>query len=206
MFENIKWLFLDMGSTLIDESICYERRLRHIADFAGIDYEIIYEQAIELYKANQKGDLELFKKYGTKLPWTNENERLYDDAISCLEKLHCKYKIGIIANQNFGSKERLAKFGILKYIDLIIASAEEGVAKPDKKIFEIALSRADCVPEQAVMIGDRIDNDIIPAKAIGMKTIWIKQGFGGLWNIQNQNEQADFVVSNLTELYKIIER
>jgi HAD superfamily hydrolase (TIGR01549 family) len=64
--------------------------------------------------------------------------------------------------------------GILQYIDLVIASAEEGVAKPYRRIFEIALNRANCIPEQSVMIGDRIDNDIIPAKAIGMKTIWIK--------------------------------
>lgn len=37
---------------------------------------------------------------------------------------------------------------------------------------------AKCKPENAVMIGDRIDNDIVPAKQLGMKTIWIKQGFG----------------------------
>ena len=49
-------------------------------------------------------------------------------------------------------------FGILKYFNLVVASAEEGVAKPDKRIFEIALERAGCAPEEAFMIGDRIDN------------------------------------------------
>ncbi len=206
MLKNLKWLFFDMGSTLIDETICYERRLRHIADFAGIEYEKIYAQALELYKNNKKGDLELFKLHNVeKLKWNSEYERLYADTEKCLRILSEKYNIGIIANQNIGSTARLEKFGILKYIDLVVASAEEGVAKPDKRIFEIALERANCKPNEAVMIGDRIDNDIIPAKAIGMKTIWIRQGFGGLWSVQNESETADETVENLTELCDVIE-
>lgn len=58
---------------------------------------------------------------------------------------------------------------MLKYIDLVIASAEEGVAKPDLRIFNIALERANCKPEEAIIIGDIIDNDIVPANKIGIK-------------------------------------
>ncbi|RKJ18050.1 HAD family hydrolase [bacterium D16-50] len=75
------------------------------------------------------------------------------------EGLFCK--AGIIANQSLGSEERLKKFGIWKYIDILVASAEEGIAKPDKRIFETALTRAGCKPEEAAMVGDRLDNDII---------------------------------------------
>lgn len=87
-----------------------------------------------------------------------------------------------------------------KYIDLVIASAEEGVSKPDRRIFEIALERSGCKPENAVMIGDRIDNDIIPAKQLGMKTIWIKQGFGSLWTVMGESEKADIEVNNLSDI------
>lgn len=80
---------------------------------------------------------------------------------------------------------------------MVIVSAEEGIAKPDSKIFEIALQRARCNPNQAVMIGDRIDNDIIPAKKIGMHTIWMKQGFGAYWTITSEEEQAELVVDNI---------
>ncbi len=52
-------------------------------------------------------------------------------------------------NQSLGAEKRLKEFGILQYIDLVIASAEEGAAKPDKRIFEIALNRAACKPQQA---------------------------------------------------------
>ena len=104
-----------------------------------------------------------------------------------------------------GSEERLEKLGLLKHIDLVIASAEEGVAKPDLRIFQIALARADCKPEEAVMVGDRIDNDIIPANKIGMTTVWIRQGFGGLAKPQTAAETPNYTINNLNELFEIIE-
>ncbi len=86
---------------------------------------------------------------------------------------------------------------------MIVASAEEGVAKPDKRIFEIALDKANCEPQAAVMIGDRVDNDIVPAKALGMKTIWVKQGFGKYWKKSSESEQADYEVERLAEILEI---
>ena len=158
-----------------------------------------------LYKENKKGDLEIMQLYGLpKFKWYKEDEELYPDTVKVLERLSKSYKIGVIANQSLGTAGRLEEKGILQYIDLVIASAEEGVSKPDKKIFDIALSRANCEAGNAVMIGDRIDNDIVPAKKIGMKTIWIKQGFGKYWRISNQEEQADYEVDNLTDLLELL--
>lgn len=205
MIENIKWLFFDVGSTLVDESLVYEKRMRDVAQIANVTYEYVYETAMGFYRQNKKGDLETIKMLNVEKPeWSRENEILYNDTEECLKKLSGKYKIGVIANQSLGTEKRLKNFGILKYIDLVIASAEEGVAKPDKRIFEIALKRSNCEPVNAVMIGDRIDNDIVPAKMLGMRTIWIKQGFGKYWNITGENEKADYVVNNLTEICKLL--
>lgn len=205
MMKNIEWLFFDVGSTLVDESKVYEYRMRTVARHVGVTYEYVYNTAMKFYKQNKKGDLEIMKLLNVEKPkWKFEYEVLYEDAEECLKNLSSKYKIGVIANQSLGTADRLEQFGILKYIDLVVASAEEGVAKPNKEIFEIALDRAGCRPEQSVMIGDRIDNDIVPAKKLGMKTIWIKQGFGKYWNITNEEEKADYVVSNLTELSDIL--
>jgi FMN phosphatase YigB (HAD superfamily) len=74
----------------------------------------------------------------------------------------------------------------------------------DTRIFEIALERAQCKTEEAIMIGDRVDNDIIPAKALGMHTIWIKQGFGRYWNVMSESEKADQVVCSLTKLCEVL--
>lgn len=87
---------------------------------------------------------------------------MYDDTAKCLELLSSKYKIGIIANQSLGTKERLEQHGVLQYFDLVVASAEEGVAKPDKRIFEIALERADCVVQSLTEISNILNELYIP--------------------------------------------
>ena len=136
--------------------------MKNIAAAANTSYERVYETAMSFYRQNKKGDLETAKLLNVPLTqWHGEDERLYADARSCLEALSMRYKIGIIANQLSGTRQRLAQHGILPYIDLVVASAEEGVSKPDKRIFEIALERSSCNPGQAVMIGDRVDNDVL---------------------------------------------
>lgn len=205
MIKGIKWVFFDMGSTLIDESCAYEHLFKDISIFANITYQQVYDTALEFYKQNKEGYKEVIRKLNIIKPkWHTEDEFLYNDTIKCLEQLKKKYKIGIIANQPLGSSHRLEKYGILKYIDLVIASTEEGVSKPDKRIFEIALMRSNCKPREAVMVGDRIDNDIIPAKMLGMNTIWVKQGFGQYWIITEEKEKADYVVSNIFEVCKYL--
>ena len=202
---DIKWIFFDIGSTLVDESVVYERRFKAISKLVNVSKEYVFQKAIEFYKNNKKGDLEVINLFGVNMPkWESQYEMLFDDTELCLRVLSSKYKIGIIANQDYGTENRLINFGIRQYIDVIIASAEEGVAKPDKRIFELALNRTNCKAEHAVMIGDRIDNDIIPAKEIGMKTVWIKQGMGKDWKISNDYENADFVIDNLSELLTIL--
>lgn len=204
--DNIEWLFFDVGSTLVNEEKAYLHRLHDVADAVNEPFEKIYDMAISFYKENRKGDLEVMQLYGLpKLKWHKEDEELYPEAVTCLEELSKRFKIGIIANQSLGTAGRLEQHGILKYINLVIASAEEGVSKPDRKIFDIALSRAKCKAENAVMIGDRVDNDIVPANHLGMKTVWIKQGFCKYWKVKNQDEQADYEVNNLTSLLGLFE-
>lgn len=204
MFKNIEWLFFDVGSTLVDEHIVYEDRLKKIAEAANTTFNEVYESSLEFYRQNLKGDHETAKLLGVTLPkWNFEYETLYSDTAQCLEFLSCKYKIGIIANQSPGTEQRLKKYGILKYISLVVASAEEGVAKPDKRIFEAALNKSGCKAGNSVMIGDRIDNDIVPAKLLGMHTVWVKQGFCRYWNINGEIEKADYTVNSLSELCKI---
>jgi 8-oxo-dGTP diphosphatase/putative hydrolase of the HAD superfamily len=47
------------------------------------------------------------------------------------------------------------------------------------------------------MVGDRVDNDIIPAKKIGMKTIRVKQGMWKYWVADTEEEQADYEVDDI---------
>ena len=203
---KIKWLFFDVGSTLVDEIECYKTRLSKMAAAAGVPEEGVFQRAIELYKQNKKGDKIIAEELNVDLPaWSSEDEILYSGAEDVLKCLSEKYKIGVIANQPLGTADRLEAFGLLKYIDIVVASAEEGVAKPDKRIFDIALERAGVIPEEAFMIGDRIDNDILPAKNIGMKTMWLRQGFGGMWKIKSDDELPNFIADNLQDVVSILD-
>jgi 8-oxo-dGTP diphosphatase/putative hydrolase of the HAD superfamily len=198
-FNNIEWLFFDVGSTLVSEEKPFFHRLHEIAEAVNEPFEIIQDKVLQLYKENKKGERLLIQEYGIERPrWRSEDEELYPESYACLEELSKKYKIGVITNQLPGTEARLEKHGVLKFIDLVIASAEEGVEKPDRRIFELALSRAGCKPENAVMIGDRVDNDIIPAKMMGMKTVRVKQGMWQYWEACSADERADYEVDDLS--------
>ena len=199
---NIKWLFFDVGSTLVNESHVYNNRLREAIKGTNISFEQAYKKAILFAKANHPEPL---KCLGLSLPsWKNEYEFVDPCAKKCLSLLHRKYKIGIIANQPKGTAERMLKYGLYEYLDLIISSAEEKVAKPDERIFKLALERSKCIPEESIMIGDRLDNDIAPAKRLGMATIWIRQGFGGMATPTKEDEYPDFEIYQLMDLCKIL--
>ena len=204
--KTVKWIFFDVGTTLVDETEAYNHRIREVIEGTDITFEQFQEKRIFFAGQNLKGDLEAIKYFGLeKTPWHKEDVVPYPDAEDVLRYL-CRhgYKIGVIANQSLGTADRLEQWGLLKYIDVVAASAELGVAKPDKAIFDKALEMAGCTAQEAVMIGDRLDNDIIPAKKLGMKTIWIRQGFAIYQNPQNTAEQPDYIVDRLSELKEIL--
>jgi HAD hydrolase, family IA, variant 1 len=202
---NYKWLFFDIGSTLINEEKAYQDRIEQAIAKTNITYDTFYQRMLALFQEGLKGDLIALQEYSLERPkWKSELEILYPDAKIVLETLHNRYKIGVIANQLPNLEKRLENFGIRQWIDLIISSADCGFSKPSSKIFQLALQQASCSASSATMIGDRLDNDIAPAKALGMKTIWIKQGFSAYSPIQSPSEQPDFTVNSLSDLLKIL--
>ena len=86
---------------------------------------------------------------------------------------------------------------------MIASSAELGISKPDKEIFRLALAMADCRPENAVMVGDRLDNDIRPAKELGMKTVRIRKGLAIYMKPSCEAEVPDFTVDSLSQILSI---
>lgn len=178
------WIFFDLGSTLIDESACLELRLRET--LAGCDNELRDRFLLTLregWAANGDGyKLALRTHDLQKAHWHGELERLYPAVPEILHLLKQKFRLGIIANQEASCRERLNLWGLTGLFDITILSCEVGASKPEPAIFLTALKRAGCAPEQAWMVGDRLDNDILPAMALGMKTVWVRQGWGGWGN------------------------
>ncbi|MDE7233699.1 MAG: HAD family hydrolase [Ruminiclostridium sp.] len=202
MLKNIKWLFFDLGSTLIDESECAEYRIRELLKQSNSPSREVLERRMKEYSSqNRLPYKDTAKEFGLEtIKWPHHLEKIYECVPEVLEKLKKKYQLGVIANQSFGTEERLTEYGIRHYFDVIASSAEEGISKPDLRIFEIALAKAKCVPDEACMIGDRLDNDIDPASRLGMSTVWVKQGSFACGNVNLISRKPDLMIERIEDL------
>lgn len=206
----MKVLFFDVGYTLVNEDSVWEKRCHEQAETdeakkLGLTADDIYHE-IEIASVSRKPQFRtVIDKFCFKevAPYRTELEELYEEAPAVIKALAQKYELGIIANQLDGLKERLEAFGLLKYFKYIISSWDVQVMKPDIRIFEYALAKANCKSQNACMIGDRLDNDILPAKSLGMKTVWIKRGFGALQKPLSKSEEPDYTINNLSQLLEI---
>ena len=197
----MKWIFVDVGSTLVDETEAYNHRARDMIAGTNITFKEFDDMRIVFARQGLDGNSEAIRHFGlTKTPWHSEDEVPYPDACDTLTDLKARgYRLGIIANQNPGLEKRLEDWGLQQYFDVIVSSAEIGYAKPEREIFEKAFEMAGCMAEESVMVGDRLDNDMLPAKDIGMKTVWMKSGLAKY----QTSEIADFQIQSLGELKEI---
>lgn len=203
--NDIKWLFFDIGSTLIDETDCYKSRIDFAVNSKNLNRKEFMAKVYKSAKTSATAIKTACSYYNIELPqWDKSLEKLYPDTKMILEALSKKYRLGVIANQSLGTKERLDNWNIGKYFDVVVASAEAGFSKPDLKIFNLALEQAGCKPNESVMIGDRLDNDIIPAKQLGMKTVWVRQGFAKYQSINSENEQPDYIIDTIGDILDIL--
>lgn len=202
----IKWLFFDLGSTLIDESKCIEYRLSELSKQDNAPpKEILEKKMRENAAMNKLPYKDTVKYFGLQpIKWPRHLEKIYDEVPFVLERLSEKYKLGVIANQGPGAEERMIKYGIRDFFDTVIASAEAGVSKPDPEIFRLALRNAGCLPEEAYMIGDRFDNDIQPAAKMGMSTIWVRQEAFSGWNADLTECKPDITVDKVADILKYL--
>jgi HAD superfamily hydrolase (TIGR01509 family) len=130
----------------------------------------------------------------------------YPGVIETITALSRRYRLGVIANQDPGLPERLRDAGMLRYFDIVLGSGDIGLSKPNHEIFKRALLLSGCLPEHAVMIGDRTGNDIVPAKAVGMKTIRVRQGFTRAIEASTEAERPDADVAAIADLTELLVR
>ncbi|MBM4436570.1 MAG: HAD family hydrolase [Actinobacteria bacterium] len=85
-----------------------------------------------------------------------------------------RFHTGLITNGNAARQRETAKrLGVLAAVDHVLISGELGVSKPDPAIFWLALEKAGCAPDEAVMVGDSLPADMAGAQALGIRTLWI---------------------------------
>jgi len=106
--------------------------------------------------------------------------RPVEGALDLLEDLHGRLSTGVVTN-NVAAEQRqkIAACGFGPLLDVVVISEEAGAAKPDPRIFCLALDQLGCEAGEAVMIGDAWDTDIAGARAAGIRPIWFNR-FGGV--------------------------
>lgn len=109
-------------------------------------------------------------------------------------------RLGVVANQPASARERLMRAGIGGLFDHLGLSGLTGFSKPDLRAFRAAVEALRASPAACIMVGDRIDNDIAPAKALGMATIQLRSGRHRRQRPRNAAEEPDTVVTDVPEL------
>ena len=88
-----------------------------------------------------------------------------------------------------------------KYDRIRAATPETtGAAKPDLKAFLAVLAKMKVDPEEAVMVGDSVENDILPAKELGMKPVLINRGR----KAKKPDDSSIAMIKNLGELKRFL--
>jgi putative hydrolase of the HAD superfamily len=165
----------------------FDRYLREELSFRELQTERVKDVLISSAGILGIIDDEAYAAYLIYLRNYENNWKPFDDVIPCLERLK-GYRLGIISNGDLTQQKlKLEKLGIAHYFEIIVTSGDIGVAKPHVKIFEIACQRAGVKPYDCFYIGDNLETDILPCKAIGMKGIWL--------NRRNDRTEIDDVIT-----------
>ncbi len=221
----LQWVFFDLGGTLLDDIPFHDHIYREMLDIlARGGYNVNMEEFVEardlmvrkrvpMLKAlirHFTGKQELVEPMVKELLMRIEGkgpvlQTSFPESDKVIKTLKGQYKLGVIANQQIDIHNLLKKLGWDKIFEVTVISDEVKLFKPDTRIFQTALDRAGCSPFCAAMVGDRVDNDIAPAKRIGMKTVRFKAGIFCLQEPTTEEEKPDCEILSLSDLQKALE-
>jgi FMN phosphatase YigB (HAD superfamily) len=196
---GIRAVFLDVGETLVDE----RRYWRAAAERNGIPDHVMWAMLGAAIARGEKGVWDELGVGALVLPDVPVFERadLYPDALPCLLALRDEgYRVGIAGNQP-AEFDRLAHAEGLP-ADVIGSSGSWGVAKPAAGFFVRLIEEAGCAPHEVAYVGDRVDNDVVPALEMGLVAIHIRRGPWG--HVQRGAERARAQIESLVELPAVL--
>jgi len=212
----MRWIFFDVGGVLVNEEATlknFASTIQGLLASHGIGVSIETIERIQLEAAHGFGSvtramiasLTSDEGIGNRVYgdiWRNVRnlDEPYPEARAVLSRLSPRFGLGVIANQLPGSRDRLRRFGFSEYLSVYALSDELRVSKPDEAIFSYALRSANCKPREAVMVGDRIDNDIIPSKRLGMHSVRVLRGLFRDQRPRDDDELPDAEVHSLNDL------
>jgi HAD superfamily hydrolase (TIGR01549 family) len=188
----------DVGETLVDE----ERWWRRLADREGLQPHVVWA-ALGVTIARGEEHEALWGHLGIEKPprWWDEIpyslEDLYPDALECLRRVRALgLRVGIVGNQT-EALESWARDAALP-ADVISSSASLGVRKPDLAFFAKVAELMGRSAGEVAYVGDRVDNDVLPAAAAGLVAIHVRRGPWG--RLQRTPPEATLALDDLAAL------
>jgi HAD superfamily hydrolase (TIGR01549 family) len=182
----------DLGETLVDE----KRHWDEVADAVGVEREGLHA-ALAATVVRGAHHRELFADLGVQPvagpEW--EPRDLYPDVPHSLARLReSGYIVGVAANQPPGADDFLRR---LFPFDLIGTSALWGVEKPAPEFFRLIAEGVLAFPGDIAYVGDRVDNDVLPALDAGMVAVHLRRG---PWGTRHTAPPEAIVIDSLDEL------
>ncbi len=130
----------------------------------------------------------------------NRFDRLLDDVHPTLDRLQAMgLRLGVISNFTGGLETLLSQLGVLDCFEFVITSAQVGLAKPDPRIFDLAVHRLGLPRRRLLYVGDHFGDDIQGAWAAGLDAVLVDHGF-------RSKEQPCPRISRLLDLGRYVRR
>jgi putative hydrolase of the HAD superfamily len=101
----------------------------------------------------------------------------FPDVLPALDALRGHVLI-VVSNWDCSLADWLGPAGLLEHFEAVVTSAEVGVGKPGRAIFERALALAGVGPGEAVHVGDSLENDVAGARAAGIRPVLVARDGG----------------------------
>ena len=193
----MKAVVFDFGYTLVDE----DRVWRAAANDLGWPDSVFFAAlgAVIEQRRRHRDALEMLGGVGSQRLASFEPRDFYEDALPTLRAAKQRgFVVGIAGNF---SREIEAFLSSQADVDFIASSERWGVEKPDTEFFSRIAVETGCEPAEITYVGDRLDNDVLPAASVGMASVWIIRG---PWAVVQQGwpeaEKASTRVRDLTEI------
>jgi HAD superfamily hydrolase (TIGR01549 family) len=205
----VRAVFFDVGETLIDESTEYGTW----ADWLGVPRHTFsamfgaviargedYRQVFQHFRPGFDLAAERQLRAEAGIPEHFNGRDLYPDVRDCIATLKRDgYFVGIAGNQTARAGRLLGELNL--GADLIATSDDWGAEKPTPAFFDKLISSVGLAPAEIAYVGDRLDNDIRPARAAGLFTVFIRRGPWGYVASKDETVlEAHAAIANLHEL------
>ena len=119
-----------------------------------------------------------------------------------VEELSKKYKLVLVSNFYGNIQTILKDFQLFDYFAEIVESSVVGVRKPDPAIYQLGVDAMAYTAEQVLVVGDSFSKDMVPAKKVGCKAVWLKgEGWGGE---VTDDSWPDAIITDMVQLLSLV--